>query len=81
MIDYLVEGFQIYYGTDYIAMIFVLLGMYLLTLKNRWGFVAFLVGSFAWLVVNVIAGIVAGIVLNVIMIVLNLKGFIQWKKA
>ena len=65
---------------DYIAIFFVLLGMYLLTLKNRWGFIAFMIGSVAWMIVNVIAGIFAGIVLNVIMIILNLKGFMGWKE-
>ena len=80
MIEYLVEGLAVYYGMDYVAMIFVLLGMYLLTIKNRWGFAAFLIGSIAWIVVNVIAGIFAGIVLNAIMIVLNIKGFMEWKK-
>ncbi len=80
MIDFFVGSFSQYYGLDYAAMVLQILQMWRLSSKRRSGFLFGLLASFAWIVVNVIAGIWPGVLLGFVMIVINLRGLIQWKK-
>ena len=70
-----------YYGFDIIKAIGVVLGIYLIGKKQRFGFIANAIGSAAGLVYRVMTDSVAIIILNVLLIILNTKGFFTWKNS
>lgn len=78
--DYFGEWMQRYYGMDILAMVFGAASVYALGTKTRSGFITGVISQIAWLLVNYWAHILAGIVLNVILIILNVRGYVLWRK-
>jgi len=54
--------------------------IYLIGGRKRSGFIWGLVAAIAWIIVNVIADIWPGVVLNVVMVVLHVRGYLNWGK-
>ncbi|MBI5134652.1 nicotinamide mononucleotide transporter [Candidatus Uhrbacteria bacterium] len=75
------EWFNTYYGLDVVAMVLTTLSIYLLGEKTRSGFVLGVFSQIAWFFINVWARILAGAVLNIILIVLNIRGYLLWRKG
>ena len=70
-----------FYGLDWATMVFGLTGAYLLTARNKMGFVFNLVACVCALSVAVISGQVGFIVYNLVFIGLMLRGFLNWNNA
>ncbi len=69
-----------YYGFDYIAAICAIIGMFFLGNKKRIGFVLYLVATASGVVFAILAKSLPLIVTNIIMFIMNLRGFLLWKK-
>ena len=69
-----------YHGVDWIAMIMTFLALYYLGEKRRFGFIFGILASISWLTFGVLVDSIANILANVIFIVLNLRGYLNWKE-
>ena len=69
-----------YHGIDWIAIIMTFLTLYYLGEKRRSGFIFGIVASISWLIFGVLVDSIANIVANIIFIVLNLRGYLNWKE-
>ena len=69
-----------YHGIDWIAMIMTFLALYYLGEKRRFGFIFGILASISWLTFGVLVDSIANILANVIFIVLNLRGYLNWKE-
>ena len=69
-----------YYGVDWIAMIASFLSLYFLGNKKKSGFLFGFVANISWLIFGIMSGSIANIVANVAFFILNLRGYIKWKK-
>ena len=69
-----------YHGIDWIAMIMTFLALYYLGEKRRFGFIFGILASISWLTFGVLVDSIANIIANVIFIVLNLRGYVNWKE-
>lgn len=69
-----------YHGIDWLAMMLTFLTLYYLGEKKRFGFIFGILASIAWLTFGVLVDSIANIIANVIFIVLNLRGYVNWKK-
>ena len=68
-----------YHGIDWIAMIMTFCSLYYLGEKKRCGFVFGIAASISWLTFGALAGSVANVVANIIFIILNIRGYLNWK--
>jgi hypothetical protein len=70
-----------YYGLDWLAMAASLLAVYLIGNKNRIGFISYILANALWIYLGVFKmqsfGISVG---NVFFLMMNLRGFLKWKK-
>ena len=65
---------------DFVAAIFALIGVYLITNKNRWGFILCLCSGLTWILVA-LSTHVYGLLLEVLpLVILNVRGFIKWSR-
>lgn len=69
-----------YHGIDWLAMIMTFLALYYLGEKRRFGFIFGILASISWLSFGVLVDSIANILANVIFIVLNLRGYLNWKE-
>ena len=69
-----------YDGIDWLAMIMTFLALYYLGEKKRFGFIFGILASISWLTFGVLVDSIANILANVIFIVLNLRGYANWKE-
>jgi nicotinamide riboside transporter PnuC len=64
-----------------IASLFEILALYLLTIKNKIGFLAGIACNICWVTYVVISHNAIGLILvSFTAFVLNIKGFLHWKK-
>ena len=70
-----------FYGTDWAAMFFTFLQLYLLGNKNPLGFGFGLLANICWTAFGLLAGSIANPLANVIFFVLNIKGLLNWRRA
>ena len=70
-----------YYGLDWLAMAASLFAVYLIGNKNRLGFISYILANVLWIYLGVFKmqsfGISVG---NVFFLMMNLRGFLKWKK-
>jgi len=67
-----------YYGLDWLAMFTSFAFMYFIGSKKRYGFIFGLITAVAWTMVNVMVQIWPGVVLNLVLIVLHIRGYLNW---
>lgn len=70
-----------YFGIDWLAMLFTLLGIYFLGNKDRKGFIIMITGNACWIGVGALAGSLAMILANGVFLSMNLRGLIKWSKT
>ena len=76
----LIDSFSVYYGADWASMIFGFCGAWMITNKNKWGFVLLIVSLCLAMATAVIADQYGFIVANIINIAIALRGFYKWTK-
>jgi hypothetical protein len=64
----------------YAAMIGIWVGLYLLTLKLRLGWLVGLAGCILWVIYGVILGLLPIIVTDIVFCGINIHGYMKWKK-
>jgi hypothetical protein len=69
-----------YYGIDWFGMVATLLAVWFLGNKNRYGFISFIISNLAWIAVGFFAVSHAIVIGNAIFLVINIRGFLKWKK-
>lgn len=69
-----------YYGLDLIAMGITSLGIYLIGNKKQSGFLLAIIGGMIWIVFAILTQTIGLIIANIILIMLNLRGYLKWKK-
>ena len=57
----------------------IALGMYLVTLKNSWGFAFRFVGEVIWLVIGLLLGMSSLLIWGVIFMGIDIYGFVKWR--
>lgn len=78
--EFFFQSLTQYYGLDWIAMVTIFLSVYLLGNRRKIGFVFGVVGSVSWLAFNSLVDSWPGIVANAVLIVLHVRGFLEWEK-
>jgi len=61
------------------ASVQTLLGMYLLSNKNRWGFAVSLFGQIPWVLLATLAETYGTYLLSAAMIYVNIRGWFKWR--
>lgn len=69
-----------FYGLDWLTMFFGLMGAYLLSSRNRMGFVFNTVGCFCALAVAILSGQIGFIVYNLVFVAVMVRGYMNWQK-
>ena len=69
-----------YYGIDWLAMVFTVLSICYLGEKKRIGFVYGLLANVCWFIFGVLAVSIANPVANTIFLVLNIRGYLNWRR-
>jgi hypothetical protein len=69
-----------YYGLDIIGMALILSSIYFIGSKKRLGFILGVIGNLSWLSFGIVTESVPVIFTNVILVLLNIRGYINWKK-
>ena len=70
--------FNEYYGFDYLTAACVILAMFMLGSKNKSGFILYSMASSSAIVFAILAKSPPLIVTNLVMIVVNVRGFLNW---
>jgi hypothetical protein len=78
MIDLLVQSFYVYYGLDWLSFFFGVGGMYLISEKNKVGFLLQAVSVICAIGCSVIAGQFGFIVSNAVMFCVVSYGYWNW---
>ena len=58
----------------------IAVGMYLVTLKNLWGFAFRFVGEVIWLVIGLLLGMSSLLIWGVIFMGIDIYGFVKWRR-
>lgn len=69
-----------FYGSDWAAMFFTFLQLYLLGKKNPLGFGFGILANVCWTTFGLLAGSIANPLANLIFIGLNIKGILNWRR-
>ena len=78
MLETLLNSFSIYYGLDWLALGTGVLGSYLLTNRNRAGFLLSGIGCLSGFAVAMISGQFGFVAYNLILIGMMVRGFLLW---
>lgn len=78
MLDSFIDSFFIYYGADWASMITGFAAAWMITSKNRWGFVLMIISLILAVVTAVIAHQYGFIVANIINIGIAIRGWVLW---
>lgn len=70
-----------YYGLDWIGMSMSFYGTYLITNRDRIGFVYCLMGCIAGATVSYLSNVPSYVLCNAIFFMINIKGFMDWGAA
>ena len=68
------------YGLDWIACVLGLIGMYMLTKKQRFGFMVLVFCSLVWLVVGILGNTYGMVAASIIHAIIELIGYLKWKE-
>ena len=68
-----------FYGLDWIGMSMSLYGTYLITKRDRIGFVYCIMGCIAGGAVSYLTNVPSYVVSNMIFFAMNIKGYIDWR--
>lgn len=79
--DVVAHSFELYYGLDWIALSFGVLGTWLLTNRNRLGFCASGLGCIAGFAASMMSGQFGFVLYNLILVAMMVRGFVQWGGA
>jgi len=60
------------------ASLQALLGMYMLSNKNRWGFVVSLTNQIPWIILATLAGTYGTYLLSTAMVWVTVRGWLRW---
>ena len=74
-------SFGPYYGLDYFIAVCVLLAMFLLGSRNRFGFIMYTVAAVSGIVFATMAQSPPLLLTNLVMIVINLRGYFKWNNS
>ncbi|MBX3357925.1 MAG: hypothetical protein KF745_05810 [Phycisphaeraceae bacterium] len=69
-----------YYGTDWLGMVLMLGYVYLLGSRRREGFLVGVASNITWGIFGVLALSWPTVGTNLILLVLNVRGYIHWRK-
>lgn len=69
-----------YYGSDLMGMVMLLSSMYFIGSKKRFGFIFGIIGNLSFLFFGILTKSTPVIFTNVVLVILNIRGFIKWKK-
>jgi len=69
-----------YYGTDIVGMVLIAISIYLIGEKNKLGFITSIIGNISWIIFSMLASSIPSLILNGLLIILNIRGYINWKK-
>jgi len=72
--------FDQYYGTDYVAALCAIVGMFYIGNKNRMGFVLYMLATSFGIFFAILAKSPPLVLTNTIMFSMNLRNFLKWKK-
>lgn len=75
------ESLTNYYGTDWVAAFSSVLMIYLVGNKNPAGFVFGLLANISWISFALLTGSIPIISANIVFLVLNVRGYLNWKKS
>ena len=78
MLEAFIESFSTYYGADWAAMIFGFTGAWLVTNKNKYGFLLSIVSLCFAVTTAIIAGQFGFIAANIINMGIAIRGFVHW---
>lgn len=79
MTEVLIESFARYYGMDWLAMIFGFTGAWMITNKNKTGFILTLISLCFALMTALIAEQFGFVFANLISMGIAIRGFIHWR--
>jgi hypothetical protein len=69
-----------YYGVDWIGTGLMIVGVYLLSEKNKKGFMLSAISNIFWIGFGCMSSSIATILLNAGLMLINIKGFRNWEK-
>lgn len=78
ILDAFLQSFAVYYGLDWVALMAGVYGSYLMTNRNRLGFLMTGIGCVSGFAVAMISGQFGFVVYNAILMVLMVRGFLLW---
>ena len=78
--DAILHSFSLYYGLDWGAMLLGMIGYFLVTNRNRFGFLLSMCGCFCGFGVAMISDQYGFIVYNLILISMQTRGFLMWSR-
>lgn len=70
-----------YYGIDWLSVILGLYGSYLVSERNKFGFVLVAVSALCATWVCLVAGTYAFLASNIPAVLINMRGFLKWHNA
>jgi len=69
-----------FYGTDWAAMFFTFLQLFLLGSRNPLGFAFGICANVCWSAFGIMVGSVANPLANAVFLVLNIRGLLAWRR-
>lgn len=78
MIDAFLNSFSTYYGLDWLALVAGVYGSYLMTNRNRVGFLVTGIGCLSGFAVAMISNQFGFVAYNLILIGMMVRGFLLW---
>ena len=75
----LMDSLTRYYGSDWIGMVLLFVGIYLLGEKKSSGFIVALLACVAWLIFAILLKNLPQILLNVVLALFYMRGYQKWK--
>ena len=70
-----------YYGLDWLAFFSGISGMYLITIKSRWGFALSALSCLAGFAVAAMSAQFGFVVYNLLLVGIMTRGYLSWSKA
>jgi len=77
----IMESLMQYYGLDWLAFFSGISGMYLITLKSRWGFALSALSCLAGFSVAAMSAQFGFVAYNLLLIAIMARGYLGWSKA
>ena len=79
MIDLIQTSLFQYYGCDWIGAAFLIVYLYLIGEKKRFGFILGILSAFAWMVYGYLTQSVANILINLLTVIIFIQNYRKWK--